>query len=46
MDIHYNPTPDIQFGASEDGVFVRAARLEEIQNFVVSDVILQFRQFF
>ncbi len=46
VDIHYNPNPDIEFGAAEDAVFVKPARLEEIHKFVASDVIPQFRQFF
>lgn len=45
VDIRYNPTPDIRFGASEEGVFVRPARLEEIHKFVADDVIPKFRQF-
>ena len=46
VDIHYNPKPDIEFGAAEDAVFVRPTRLEEIHQFVVGEVIPQFRPFF
>jgi hypothetical protein len=46
IPIHYNPKPDIQFGAGEDNLFVTPERLEEIYRFVVSDVIPRFAQFF
>jgi hypothetical protein len=46
VDIHYEPKPDIQFGAAEDDVFVSTERLEEIYHHVVNDVLPQFAPFF
>ena len=44
--MHYNPKPQIRFGAAEEDLFLTTERLEEIYRFVALDVLPRFAQFF
>jgi hypothetical protein len=46
IPMHYNPKPEIRFGASKEDLFLTINRLEEIHGFVITEVFPQFLQFF
>jgi hypothetical protein len=46
VPMHYNPRPEIRFGAAEEDLFLTTEQLDEIYRFVVKDVLPRFAQFF
>jgi hypothetical protein len=46
VPMHYNPKPEIRFGAAEEDLFLTTERLEEIYRFVALEVLPQFAQCF
>ena len=46
VPMHYDPKPDIRFGAAEEGLFLTPERLAEIYRFVALEVLPRFAQFF
>jgi hypothetical protein len=45
VPMHYNPKPEIRFGAAEEGLFLTTARFEELYRFVALDVLPRFAQY-
>jgi hypothetical protein len=45
VPMHFNPKPEIRFGASEEDLFLTIERLEEIYRFVSLDVLPRFAKF-
>ena len=46
VEVLYNDRPVIEFGASEEDLFLKVERLEELYRIVVADVMPKFGQFF
>jgi hypothetical protein len=46
VPMHYNPKPEIRFGAAEEDLFVTTERIEEIYRFVALEVLPRFAHFF